>query len=131
MNQYSAPDPGDITINVVDNNVYLRGYPANKYRGQKVGLASAGYRFPVKNLEWGGGNTPFFFKRVHGAVFVEAGNVWDGAFQSREAKKSVGVEARMDMTVSYFLPVTVGLGLAKALDDERDTTAIVNIWAAF
>ena len=129
--QLGGDNPGDITINVVDNNVYLRGYPINKYRGQKVGLASAEYRFPVKNLEWGGGNTPFFFKRVHGAVFVEAGNAWDGAFQSREAKKSVGVEARMDMTVSYFLPITVRLGLAKALDDQRDTAAIVNVWAAF
>ncbi len=127
--QLGGDMPGDMTINVEDNNVYLRGYPANEYRSQKVGLASAEYRFPIKNIEWGGGNTPFFFKRVHGAVFAEAGNAWDDVFDQKDLKKSVGVEARLDMTLAYFLPVTVRLGLAKALDDKRDTMMIVSIWA--
>ena len=128
--QLGGDNPGDMTINVNDNNVYLRGYPANEYRGQKVGLASAEYRFPVKNIEWGGGNTPFFFKRVHGAVFAEAGNAWDDVFDHRDVKRSVGAEARLDMTLAYFLPITVRLGLAKALDDRRDKTLIVSVWVA-
>jgi hypothetical protein len=121
---------GDMTISVDDTNVYLRGYPANKYRGQNAGLATMEYRFPVKNIEWGGGNTPFFFKRVHGAVFAEAGNAWDKVFNRKDLKRSVGAEASLDMTLSYFLPVTVRLGLYKALDDKRDKMAIVSIWAA-
>ena len=129
--QLGGDNPGDVTINVTDTNVHLRGYPANEYRGQKVGLLSTEYRFPIKNIERGGGNTPFFFKRVHGAVFVEAGNAWDGAYASKELKKSVGAEARLDMTLSYFLPITVRVGLAKALDDKKDTVAMVSIWARF
>jgi WD40-like Beta Propeller Repeat/Omp85 superfamily domain len=128
--QLGGVGPGDMTINIEDNNVYLRGYPANKYRGQKVGLATMEYRFPIKNIEWGGGNTPFFFKRVHGAAFAEAGNAWDDVFLRKDVKRSVGAEASLDMTLGYFLPVTVRLGLYKALDDQRDKMMIFSIWAA-
>lgn len=121
---------GDMTINIEDNKVYLRGYPANKYRGQKAGLATMEYRFPIKNIEWGGGNTPFFFKCVHGAVFAEAGNAWDDVFKRNDLKRSVGAEASLDMTLSYFLPITVRMGLYKALDDQREKTMIISIWAA-
>ena len=121
---------GDMAINIEDNNVYLRGYSTNKYRGQKAGLATMEYRFPIKNIEWGGGNTPFFFKRVHGAVFAEAGNAWDNVFNRKDLKRSVGAEASLDMTLSYFLPITVRMGLYKALDDQREKTMVVSIWAA-
>jgi Tol biopolymer transport system component len=128
--QLGGVGPGDITINIDDNSVFLRGYPANKYRGQKVALATMEYRFPIQNIEWGGGNTPFFFKRVHGAAFVEAGNAWDDVFNRNDVKRSVGAEASMDMTLGYFLPVTVRLGLYKALDDQRDKMVNISIWAA-
>ena len=128
--QLGGVGPADMAINVNDTHVYLRGYPVNQYRGQKVGLATVEYRFPIKNIEWGVGNTPFFFKRVHGAVFAEAGNAWDAAFNRKDLKRSVGAEASLDMTLGYFLPITVRLGLYKALDDKRDKMAIVSIWAA-
>jgi hypothetical protein len=128
--QLGGDNPGDLTINVLDEYVYLRGYPVNQYRGQKVGLLSAEYRFPVKNLEKGFSNTPFFFKRVHGAVFAEAGNAWDGAYSSSDLKRAVGLEARMDMSFAYNLPITVRVGFAKALDDRGGYQGIVNIWYA-
>ncbi len=128
--QLGGVGPGDMAININDSNVYLRGYPANKYRGQKVGLATMEYRFPIKNIEWGVGNTPFFFKRLHGAVFAEAGNAWDDVFNRKDLKRSVGAEASLDMTLGYFLPTTVRLGLYKALDDQRDKMVTVSIWAS-
>jgi Tol biopolymer transport system component len=127
--QLGGIGPGDMTINIDQNSVYLRGYPANKYRGQKVGLATMEYRFPIQNLESGVGNMPFFFKRLHGAAFAEAGNAWDDVFNRKDVKRSVGAEASMDMTLGYFLPVTVRLGLYKALDDQRDKMMIFSIWA--
>ena len=126
--QLGGDNPGDMTINIKDNYVYLRGYPVNQYRGQKVGLVSAEYRFPFQNIELGDGNTPFFFKRLHGAVFAEAGNAWDDVFVRDDVKRSVGAEARMDMILGYLLPVTVRVGLAKALDDRREATVIAGIW---
>ena len=77
-----------------------------------------------------GRNTPFFFKRVHGAAFAEAGNAWDDVFLRADVKRSVGAEASLDMTLGYFLPVTVRMGLYKALDDQRDKMMIFSIWAA-
>lgn len=129
--QLGGDNPGDFTVNVTEQNIYLRGYPVNNYRGQKVGLMSAEYRFPVKNLETGFSNTPFFFKRAHGAFFVEAGNAWDSSYSSKDLKRAVGLEARLDMSLAYTLPVTVRLGIAKALDDKRDAMVIANAWFAF
>ena len=129
--QLGGDNPGDMTINITENNVYLRGYPVNRYRGQKAGLASAEYRFPFQNIEMGAGTTPFFFKRLHGAIFAEAGNAWDDVFQRKDLKRSVGAEARLDMTLAYFLPATVRLGIFKALDDRRDKMMVASIWAAF
>lgn len=120
----------DMTINIEQNTVYLRGYPANQYRGQKVGLATMEYRFPIHNIENGNGNTPFFFKQLHGDIFTEAGNAWDDAFNRNDLKRSVGAEASIDMTLGYMLPVTVRLGLYKALDDQRDKMIDFSIWAA-
>jgi hypothetical protein len=126
--QLGGVGPGDMLINVDDQTVYLRGYPANQYRGQKVGLATVEYRFPIENLENGIGNMPFFFKRLHGDVFAEAGNAWDNAFDSSDLKRSVGAEASMDMTLAYFLPITLRFGLYKALDDQRDRVGDISIF---
>lgn len=126
--QLGGDNPGDLAIDVTEQNVYLRGYPVNQYRGQKVGLMSMEYRFPVRNLEKGFSNTPFFFKQVHGAVFAEAGNAWDATYSSKDLKRSIGFEARMDMSLAYALPITLRLGFAKALDDKRDNTLIANAW---
>jgi hypothetical protein len=128
--QLGGDNPGDFTLGVEDNSVYLRGYLPNQYRGQKVGLLSTEYRFPVQNLEFGFSNTPFFFKRVHGAVFYEAGNAWDGAFVSSDVKRAVGLEARLDMSLFYALPITVRAGLVQALDDKKETSLIANIWVS-
>lgn len=128
--QLGGDTPGDMAIDIQDNNVYLRGYPINRYRGQQAGLASAEYRFPIQNIELGYENTPFFFKRLHGAVFAEAGNAWDSVFRRQDVKRSIGAEARLDMTLAYLLPTTVRLGLYKALDDRRDKMMVFSIWAA-
>jgi hypothetical protein len=128
--QLGGVGPGDLTISIEDQNVYLRGYSTNQYRGQKVGLATMEYRFPIHNIENGIGNMPFFFKQLYGAAFAEAGNAWDGAFDRNDIKRSVGAEGSLDMTLSYFLPITVRLGLYKALDDQREKLVTVSIWAA-
>jgi hypothetical protein len=134
--QLGGDNPGDWMVNVNEQYVYLRGYPVNQYRGQKAGLISAEYRFPVKNFEKGFSNTPFFFKQLHGAVFAEAGNAWDAAYSSQDLKRAVGFEARMDMSLAYALPITLRMGVARAFDYKCDTTncdytVIANAWYSF
>ncbi len=106
-----------------------RGYPENAFRGRKAGLASLEYRFPLDNIERGGGQTPFFLRRLHGAVFAEAGNAWDGEYRSSELKRAVGAELRLDMSVAYNLPVTLRLVLAKGLDEKGESRAgLSGLW---
>ena len=120
--------PGDVTLAVDDQSVYLRGYPANAFRGQRAGLASLEYRFPLANIERGGGQTPFFMRRLHGAVFAEAGNAWDGQYRASELKRAVGAELRMDLSVAYNMPVTLRLVLAKGLDDKGEAAINMGLW---
>ncbi|MGE5809012.1 MAG: BamA/TamA family outer membrane protein [Nitrospirota bacterium] len=128
--QLGGDNPGDITINVLEEAVFLRGYPANEFRGRKAALASLEYRFPFRDIESGvGGNGPLFLRRLHGALFAEAGNAWDDAFRSSDFKRSVGAEARIDVYFAYYIPLTFRIGFAKALDEKKETFLIFNLWA--
>jgi outer membrane protein assembly factor BamA len=127
--QLGGDNPGDITIPVTDDSVFLRGYPANQFRGNNAALASLEYRFPITDIEVGNNNLPFFFRRVHGAFFVESGNAWDNGFHISDSKSSVGTEGRLDLFLAYYVPITFRIGLAKALDPPRDLMLIFNFWS--
>ncbi len=118
--QLGGDMPGEVTLSISDRDVYLRGYPSAEFRGQNVGLLSLEYRMPVLNIEKGGGQTPFFLRRLHTAFFAEAGNAWDsGAVHAGDWKRSVGAEARLDLDFAYgLIPLTLRLGVAKGLDEE-------------
>jgi hypothetical protein len=122
-------NPGDITLSIDDQDVFLRGYPANAFRGQNTALGSLEYRFPLVDIERGGGQAPIFLRRLHGAVFGEAGNAWDGTFHSSDLKRAVGAEARLDLDLAYRLPLTLRLGIARGLDEKKETMIIFGLWA--
>ena len=114
-------NPQDAVVTVGEQDVYLRGYPVNEFRGRKAALLSAEYRIPLWNVERGAGSLPYFLKRIHAAFFAEAGNAWDGTFRHSDLKRSVGAELRFDLTIAYFVPVTVRVGIASGLDEEGET----------
>ncbi len=126
--QLGGDNPGNTTIPVDAEIVYLRGYPLNAFRGRKAALASLEYRFPVRNIESGFGTAPVFLRRLHGAVFAEAGNAWDGSFRSKDFKRSIGGELRLDTTLVYYLPITFRFVVAKGLDDKGESFAYVSLW---
>jgi len=126
--QLGGDNPGDITIPVVDQDVFLRGYPPNEFRGRNAGLASLEYRLPIKNIEAGIGDAPIFFRRLHGAFFVEAGNAWDGRFNFSDFKSSVGAEVRLDVYFGYRVPLTLRIGIAQGLSDKGETMIILGLW---
>jgi hypothetical protein len=65
---------------------------------------------------------------VHGAVFAEAGNAWDGTLHGSDLKRSVGAEARLDFYLAYYLPVTLRMGIAHGLDEEGETLTYLGLW---
>ncbi len=125
--QLGGDNPGDSTIPVESEAVFLRGYPINAFRGRNAALASLEYRFPIKDVESGWSSTPVFFRRLHGAVFAETGNAWDRTFYERDLKSSVGAEARFDVDLAYQLPVTLRLVYAEGLDKKKKGESLVYI----
>jgi outer membrane protein assembly factor BamA len=111
--------PGTVEAAPADLNLLLRGYPPNAFLGERALLASLEYRFPILEVGRGGVSAPFFLRRLHGALFVDAGEAWtDGAFHASEVHAGVGAEVRLEFFFSYFLPLTVRLGIAAGLDAE-------------
>lgn len=126
--QLGGDTPGDITLSLSDRTVSLRGYPMNSLRGGKAAFGGLEYRFPVTNLEVGYGTTPFFYRRLHGALFFEAGSAWDGVYRSSALRRAVGAEARLDMTFAYHLPLTIRFVIAKGLDEGGEFQGYLGLW---
>lgn len=126
--QLGGDNPGDITLSLVDQTVTLRGYPANVLRGRKAALGSLEYRFPITNLERGWDTKPFYYRRFHGALFFEAGNAWDGTYHEPDLRRSIGAEARLDMTLAYYLPITIRFVVAQGLDSKGETQVYLGLW---
>ncbi|MEK6744632.1 MAG: BamA/TamA family outer membrane protein [Nitrospirota bacterium] len=128
--QLGGDNPGDITLGLSDRTVTLRGYPSNVLRGRKAVLGSMEYRFPITNLEKGWDTKPFYYRRFHGAFFFEAGNAWDGTYHEPDLRRSIGAEARLDMTLAYYLPLTIRFVVAKGLESDGESQAYFGLWVA-
>ena len=44
----------------------------------------------------GAGTWPIFFRALHGAAFVDAGDAWDSAFRAADLRTSIGAELSLD-----------------------------------
>jgi hypothetical protein len=101
-----------------DLNPYsLRGYPSRSQTGKYLATGTLEYRTPLFYPMHGAGTLPFFYEKVHGALFLDAGEVWDDSrrFSTDRLQVGAGVEARLDLTVGYWVKVTPALGFARGL----------------
>ena len=97
----------------------LRGYPASQFYGRSLWTANTEYRFPVTNLQGGSGTNAFFAKRLSGAIIADGlgvegrGITLDKIYLPRSLNESIwsaGIEARLETTVGYILPMNFVLG---------------------
>ncbi|MEB3330061.1 MAG: BamA/TamA family outer membrane protein [Candidatus Sericytochromatia bacterium] len=95
-------------------SVPLRGYAFAAQRGPSVAAFSAEWRFPLLPVQRGWGTVPFFVRNLHGAVFTEAGQAWEGAFDWRRSLLDVGLELRAQTHVQQA-PTEVRLGIGQGL----------------
>jgi Tol biopolymer transport system component len=127
--QLGGDNPGDSTIPVDSESIYLRGYPINAFLGRNAVLASLEYRFPIKDIESGWSDMPIFLRHLHGAVFAESGEAWDDAFRASDLKRSIGAEVRLDTDLVYSLfPVTFRFVFAKGLDYKGESQIYLALW---
>jgi outer membrane protein assembly factor BamA len=76
------------------------------------------YRFPISYLLRGFSTAPVFLDRLHGALFMDAGETWDTrtSFRGSNILYSAGAEIRFDVTLGYWLNVTPAIGYAHGFD---------------
>lgn len=121
--------PGDIGYALDDEALSLRGFAPGTFRGERAVLAGLEYRFPLLEIGRGGVSAPFFLRRLHGALFVDAGGAWNGGGVSTDdLHAGIGAEVRLDLLFSYFLPATVRLGIAAGLDERGGVYPTLGLW---
>jgi hypothetical protein len=104
----------------------MRGYPTGAFLAKKLLRGSVEYHLPLSKSYHGFGTSPAFIRRWHGVVFGDLmtveGALYDFGFaQYRRAALgnmfgSVGVEARLDSTMFYHVPVQFIFGVHYGID---------------
>ncbi len=102
----------------------LRGYPADYFGGTGFVLASAELRLPLARPGLGRGTWPVFLRRVHGALFLDAGDAFDlpgeiaiagHRLSAQELRFGAGAELRLEVVLGYYLRTDVRIGVARRL----------------
>ena len=93
----------------------LRGFTRGAFSGEAYLLGTLEYRFPIADVEAGPWTLPFYFRRLHAALFSDAGDAFTlrrGDFQLRA---SAGAEVRAEVILRWYLPTEVRAGCARGL----------------
>ncbi len=101
-----------------ENQLYLRGYPSGVDSGLRCVVATLEFRFPVATLDAGLSTLPIFFQKIHGSIFYDSGNAWNGALSIRDFRDSAGIEIRFDSTVLYGYNITFAIGAAYGFKED-------------
>lgn len=119
----------------------LRGYRAESLSGNAFVLGNVEARFPLARPELGRTTWPLFLRRLHGAVFLDAGDAFEleGGSEVRShpidwdtVRFGAGAELRLELFLAYYLPVELRWGVARGLgallggptDDPAATTQL-------
>jgi hypothetical protein len=94
----------------------MRGIPIDSRVGTAVAVTNLDYRFPLARIERGFRTWPIFLNGLHGAIFADVGAAGATLGSMGSPLVSTGVEIASDVTLGYFLPLTVALGAAWAHD---------------
>jgi hypothetical protein len=102
----------------------LRGYPQDAFGGTGYGLGNVELRFPIVSPTRGYSTWPIFLRRVHAAVFMDAGDAFDLPNQPpiafhpaswQEVRFSTGAELRLEVVLGYYLRTDLRIGVARPL----------------
>jgi outer membrane protein assembly factor BamA len=93
----------------------MRGYSYYSLGGERVGVATATYRFPlVRNAGWN--LWPLTMNRLYGSLFTDVGNAWRGRLKTNELKTDIGAGLRLQLHSFYAYPTAIALDVAYGLD---------------
>ncbi len=99
------------------NPYSLRGFPSRIYTGKYITTGTLEFRAPISYPMGGAGVFPYFFEKLHLALFLDGGEVWND--QTPASLNSIlagaGAEVRMDVITGYWLKLTPAIGVAHGL----------------
>lgn len=93
----------------------LRGFPL-RY-GDALHVVQAEYRFLISRINRGIETLPVFARRLHAAVFVDAGDAYYGRFELERVGIGVGAELRLDWASHYANDYTLRAGVAQGVTE--------------
>jgi hypothetical protein len=115
-----------IALGSSSTSFVMRGYPSGALLARKLLRSSFEYRLPLSVSYHGFGTTPALIRRWHAVVFADLvtleGAFYDfggGTYRRSELGNmfgSAGVEARLDSTLFYHLPVQFIFGVHMGFD---------------
>ena len=104
---------------------YIRGYPQDTFSGWQIHSLNLEYTFPLFEIQKGLGTGPLFFKGVDITLLSDhlllKGQYFDtqNNRQSTNANRlfsSIGIDAKLNITLGYSLPLFLGVGLYYGFD---------------
>lgn len=101
-------------------NRVLRGYPIASDGGPAFVLGNLEWRLPLLVTEVGVSTWPVQLRRLHAAVFGDAGDAYDPAAEALSLRYSAGVELRSEWVLGYTLATELRLGWARGLSPGGD-----------
>jgi hypothetical protein len=93
----------------------LRGYPSGRFRGNRLLLGQAEYRFPLLFVDRGYSTLPVFVRDIGGALGVDAGgafNTFDPHAFDQTIHFGFASEAWFDVVFGYRLSMRLIMGYA-------------------
>ena len=98
----------------------LRGFSGTAPFADKLLVATAAYRFPLLQLNYGYKTFPLTFKDLWLNPFTEVGNVWDNGNGLTDLKSNLGIELHTKLTIGYRIDLAGYLGWAKGFGDRGE-----------
>jgi hypothetical protein len=116
-----------------DRDISLRGYRGDEpnLRGANARVASLEFRTPLLDIDRHATTPAVGINRLSGAVFFDIGGAWDDGNRPDTYRRGVGVEALAELKLLYVLGVQLRLGLARGLDEPKETRGYLNVGHAF
>ena len=113
--------------------IALRGYDTDEptLAGTDARVTSIEWRAPLADVDRHGMAPAFGLNRLSATLFFDVGGAWTAGNRPLQYKRGAGVELIGEVKLLYALGVQLRGGLAKGLDEPRDSMGYLSLGRAF
>ena len=104
----------------------LRGFQPGAFYGESYVLGTLEYRFPIVELERGAWTLPVYLRRIHAALFSDAGDAFTLRLHDFKLQAGAGAELRAELVLGWYLPTNLRGGCAHGV-----TNSIYSTWDCY